>query len=211
MTSRIRFSTARDVIEAFQDLRRISPRPADTVAPLDYARQLLVSRPPTNAILFLAYLLPRREAVWWARQCVGAILGPRSEDDALRAADAWVRAPEEERRLAALAIGTAGEQAQPTTWLALAVGRSGGSVSAPDQKPIVLSPSACAQAVNAAIVLAICGQDPKAIRGWVEACVEAGIRFAEGGEARVVAFRSLDPRSPGAAQRDAKLAQRFEN
>jgi len=210
MTSRVRFSTARDVVEAFKDLRRIAPAPADAAAPLDYARQLLVSRRPIDAILFLAYLLPRREAVWWARQCVGAILGPRGDDDALRAADAWVRAPEEERRRAALAVGMAGDQARATTWLALAVGKSGGSVSAPDQNPIVPSPSACAQAVNAAIVLAICGEDPKVISAWISACGEAGIRFAEGGEARVVAPRPSDLTSPGAAQRDAKLAQRFE-
>jgi hypothetical protein len=171
----------------------------------------LVSPRPIDAILFLAYLLPRREAVWWARQCVGAILGPPGEDEALRAADAWVRAPEEERRRAALAIGMAGEQARATTWLALAVGRSGGSVSAPDQNPIVPPPSACAQAANAAIVLAICGEEPKTIGAWISACVEAGIRFAEGGEARVVAPRSPDAKSWGMAQRDAKLAQRFEN
>ncbi len=187
MSSRVRFSTARDVAEAFRELRRIAPAPGDASTPLDYVRRLLVSRRPIDAIAFLAYLLPRREAVWWARQCVGAILGPRAEDDALRAADAWVRAPEEERRRAALEIGVAGDQELPTTWLALAVGRSGGSVSAPDQKPIIPAPAACAQAANAAIVLAITHGEPRAIAGWVRACVEAGVRFAEGGEARVIA------------------------
>ena len=199
MSSRIRFSTARDVFEAFKDLRRIAPAPGDASAPLDYARRLLVSRRPIDAIMFMAYLLPRREAVWWARQCVGAILGPRAEDEALRAADAWVRAPEEERRRAALDIGTAGDPERATTWLALAVGRSGGSVSAPDQKPIVLPPAACAQAANAAIVLAICGGEPRTIGAWTVACVEAGIRFAEGGDARVTA--------PSPAAADAGLAQ----
>lgn len=210
MSSRIRFAAARDVVEAFPDLRRISPPPTDATAPLDYARQLLTSRRPFDAIAFLAYLLPRREAVWWARQCVGAILGPRSEDEALHAADAWVRAPEEERRRAALAIGMAGDQARATTWLALAVGRSGGSVSAADQKPVVPPPSACGQAANAAIMLAICGEDPKAISAWVGACAEAAIRFAEGGEARVAVPPSRHA-SPGTAPRDAKPAQRFED
>jgi hypothetical protein len=211
MSSRIRFSTARDVVEAFKELRRISPAPDDATAPLDYARQLLASPRPIDAIAFLAYLLPRREAVWWARQCVGAILGPRSEDEALRAADAWVRAPEEERRRAALAIGMAGDQARATTWLALAVGRSGGSVSAADQKAVVPPPYACAQAVNAAIVLAICGEDPKGIGARVRACVDAGVRFAEGGEARMVSLASPDQALTGTASQDAKSAKRFEN
>jgi hypothetical protein len=131
---------------------------------------------------------------------VGAILGARAEDEALRAAEAWVRAPEEERRRAALAVGMAGDQERPTTWLALAAGQSGGSVSAPDQKPIAPAPAACAQAANAAIVLAICVQDPRIIGAWIAACVEAGVRFAEGGEARVIV----------PAAREAPLAPRRE-
>ena len=185
MSSRIRFATARNVFESFVELRRVAPPPADDAPPLDYARRLLGSARPTSAIVFLAYLLPRREAVWWARQCVGAILGPRADDDALRAAEAWVRAPEEESRRSALAIGGAADQALPTTWLALAAAWSGGSMTAPDVKPMAAPAAACAQAANAAIMLAITQSDPKVFRGWIDACVEAGLRFADGGEARV--------------------------
>src|SRR5579864_6955197 len=101
MSSRIRFTTARNVFEAFPDLRPMAPPPADESPPLDYARRLLASPRPAEAIAFLAFLLPRREAVWWARQCVVALLGPSADDAALRAADAWVREPEEQNRLAA--------------------------------------------------------------------------------------------------------------
>jgi hypothetical protein len=186
MSSRIRFSTARDVGAAFPELRRIAPAPDDPSAPLDHVRRLLASRRSIDAVTFLAFVLPRREAVWWARQCVGAILGPSGEDDALRAADAWVRAPEDERRRAALELGAAGDVRRPTTWLARAAGFSGGSVAPPDQTPRPAPPSACAQAAKAAVVLAITQSPPPAIAGWVRACVEAGVRFAEGGEARVV-------------------------
>ena len=185
MSSRIRFATARNVFETFVELRRVAPPPGDDAPPLDYARRLFGSARPTSAIVFLAHLLPRREAVWWARQCVGTILGPSSDDDALRAAEAWVRAPEEENRRAALAIGGAADQAFPTTWLALAAAWSGGSMTAPDVKPMAAPAAACAQAANAAIMLAITQSDPKIVRGWIDACVEAGLRFADGGEARV--------------------------
>jgi hypothetical protein len=186
MSSRIRFVAARDVFAAFPDLRHVAPAPVDDVAPLEYARRLLVSSRPAHAIVFLAYLLPRREAVWWARQCVGAILGSRAEDAALRAAEAWVRAPEEENRRIALEIGGAGDQRLATTWLALAAAWSGGSMCAPDAKPMAPPVSACAKAANAAIVLAISSGDPSAYQRRVAACAEAGIRFAEGGEARVI-------------------------
>ncbi len=207
MSSRIRFSTAQNVFEAFADLRRVAPPPDGECAPLEYARQLLASARPAHAIVFLAYLLPRREAVWWARQCVGAMLGVRAEDAALRAAEAWVRAPEEENRRAALAIGAAGDQSLATTWLALAAAWSGGSMSPPDLKPMAAPPSACAQAANAAIVLAACDGDPLAVMERIVACAEAGVRFAEGGEARVIA-----PRPPEAApaSRPAPLAPRRE-
>jgi hypothetical protein len=208
MSSRIRFATARNVFETFADLRRVAPPPDDEAAPLDYARRLLGSPRPAHAIVFLAYLLPRREAVWWARQCVGAILGPRADDAALRAAEAWVRAPEEENRRAALAIGNASDQSLATTWLALAAAWSGGSMCAPDVKPMAAPASACAKAANAAIVLAACSGDPLAITRWIVACAEAGIRFADGGEARVIAPKSFDAQTP--ASRDAPLARSRE-
>jgi hypothetical protein len=75
MSSRIRFATARNVFEAFPELGRVLAPPADDPAPLDYTRAALSSPRPTDAIIFLAYLLPRREAVWWAIQCVRAMLG----------------------------------------------------------------------------------------------------------------------------------------
>ena len=186
MSSRIRFTTARDVFETFPELGELAPAPVDDAAPLEYARRLLASKPSSKAILFMAHLLPRREAVWWARQCVGAILGRSGEDEALRAAEAWVRAPEEDNRRAALAVGAAGGRRVPTTWLALAAGRSGGSLVAPEHKPMPPQPSACARAANAAIILAITAQQPTAIPPWICACVEAGIRFADGGDAKVI-------------------------
>ena len=202
MSSRIRFSTARSVFEAFGDLRRIGAPPTDDSAPLDYVGALLASPRPINAIVYLAHLLPRREAVWWARQCVSAIQGERADDEAFRIAGAWVQTPDEERRRAAMAIGDAADQRFATTWLALAVGWSGGSIIAAEHTPVLPPPSACAKAANAAIVLAIVQGDPRSIGPWTQACVEAGVRFAEGGEARVVA--------PKPAPRDAPLARSRE-
>jgi hypothetical protein len=204
MSSRIRFATARSVFETFDDLRHVAPAPADECAPLDHARQLLASRSPVDAIAFLAYLLPRREAVWWGRQCVSAILGPRADDAALHAAEDWVRAPDEESRRAALDIGKAGDQRIATTWLALAAGWSGGSLIGPEHPAVLPPQSSCAKSVNAAIVLAACAGDRSAIPQWISACAEAGMRFAEGEELKVIAPKpapiarsvALAPRKP---------------
>lgn len=197
MASRIRFASARNVFEAFPDLRYAAAPPEDKSAPLDYARGLLASPRPTDAIVFLAHLLPRREAVWWALQCVRAMRGPGDDDEAARLADAWVRAPDEDNRRAALAAAGAGDLKAPSTWLAFAVGRSGGSLSPPDQKPTSAPPSACAMAANTAIMMAACAGDPRGVVQRITACAEAGIQFAEGGDATVTGLKAA-PAQPRA-------------
>ena len=199
MSSRIRFASARSVFDAFADLKYAAPSPGDDSAPLDYARALLASPRPTDAIVFIAHLLPRREAVWWAIQCVRAMLGGNADDGALRAADAWVRAPEEDGRNAALAIANAVVQRAPTTWLAFAAAWSGGSMTPPVQKPMAAPPSACAKAAHTAVILAACADDPLGVVRRIAACAEAGIRFADGGDATVIRPRAKAPQARASA------------
>ncbi len=90
---------------------------------------------PSTALVFLAHLLPRREAVWWGCQCVSAVLGAAAKDEGLRLALLWVRDPDETLRREALAFSQAGDLRAATSWLARAAGYSGGSISAPDQPP----------------------------------------------------------------------------
>ena len=198
MPSRVRFTHARDVIDTFAELKFAAAPPSDDAAPLDHARALLASPRPSEAIIFIAHLLPRREAVWWATQCVKAMLGPRADDEAFRAADAWVRTPEEDRRRAALDVANAADRRAPTTWLAFAAGWSGGNLSASDQEPAQPSPAACAMAANAAVMLSVTRGDPVGVADRIRACAEAGVRFAEGGEAAVSAPAPVASRS-GAA------------
>jgi hypothetical protein len=189
MTSRIRFAEAADVYDAFPGLERYAPRPSAPMAPLDHARGLLGSPRPSTALAFLAHLLPRREAVWWGCQCVSAALGAEAKDDGLRLALQWVRDPDETLRREALVLGEAGDLKSPTIWLARAVGHSGGSVAPPDQPPRPPNPDACALAVNAAVVLAVTRAPSPLIQPWIGECVQAGLRFAMGEDARVMAPR----------------------
>ncbi len=187
MTSRIRFANAAVVFDTFPRLELYSVKPSGTVEPLDHARTLAASSRPTTALAFLAHLLPRREAVWWGCQCVSAVLGETANDEGLRLARLWVRAPDEIVRRAALEFSQASDLRKPTSWLARAVGYSGGSILAVDQPISPPPPDACALAVNAAIVLATTAQAPLLILPWMRACAEAGARFAEGDELRVAA------------------------
>jgi hypothetical protein len=194
MSSRIRFVSARNVFEAFPELGRVLAQSADDSTPRVYAHAALSGPRPTDAIIFLAYLLPRREAVWWAIQCVRAMLGSSADDAALSAADAWVRAPEDDSRRAALAAFDARNQRTATTWLAFAAGWSGGSVTPPDQDPMPAPPAACAQGVHTAVILAACAGDPLGVVDRLRTCAEAGIRFADGGDAKVQALEAAESR-----------------
>jgi len=185
MPSRIRFTSARSVFEAFPDLSYVATRPANDIDPLNHARALLGSPRPSDAVLFISHLLPRREAVWWAAQCVRALLGAGATDEALGAAEVWVRTPEDDNRRAALSAANDSDRRKPTTWLAFAAGWSGGSLLPADQKPVPPPAGACAMAANTAIMMAVAAGDPRAVVDRIEACAEAGVRFASGGEPTV--------------------------
>ncbi|HEY5206789.1 MAG TPA: hypothetical protein VIJ63_19660 [Roseiarcus sp.] len=185
MPSRIRFASAHGVFDAFPDLSYVAARPANDVDPLAHARALSASSRPNDAILFMSHLLPRRESVWWAIQCVRALAAGNDTDEALRAAETWVRTPEDDNRRAALLIANDSDRRKPTTWLAFAAGWSGGSILPTDQKPVPPPAGACAMAANSAIMLAIAAGDPRAVVDRIEACAEAGVRFASGGEPTV--------------------------
>lgn len=180
--SRMRFTTARDVFDAFPAARDdIDAEPTDD-GPLAYLRTLMDSETPEDAVAFCAYLLPRRESVWWACQCVRSLNSPRKppEEDALAAAESWVREPEEEHRQRALQLGTLNERSAPTTWLALAAAWSGGSMMLEDQ-PVVLSPAhLTAKAVRAAVLTALARIPVKQRRDRMNDCLEQGLRLAKG-------------------------------
>jgi hypothetical protein len=182
MPSRIRFTSALSVFEAFPDLSYVATRPGGDIDPLDHARALLRSSRPSDAIFFLSHLLPRRETVWWAIQCVRTFVGESGADEALRAAEAWVRTPDDENRRSALAVANACDRRKPTKWLAFAAGWSGGSILPSDQQPVAAPAGACAMAANTAIMQAVAAGDSRGIRPRIIACAEAGIRFASGGE-----------------------------
>ena len=118
------------------------------------------------------------------RQCV-RVPDPNPEDDALMAAESWVRAPEETTRRQAPSLGWSLDARKATTWRALAAGQSGGNLAPEDGRRVPPPPQATAQSVKAAVILAVARTPTETQFVWLSACVEGGIRFAEGGHAKV--------------------------
>lgn len=82
-------------------------------SPDDYLARLDRHGLYTDAYLFLAHWLPRREAVWWGCQCAWHVFRPMPpEPDAagLVAAVHWVLDPSDANRRAVEAAAAAGEQ-----------------------------------------------------------------------------------------------------
>jgi hypothetical protein len=180
MAQRLRFSTARDLFEAFPAaLDDMSARPSDC-ASLQFLMDLLASPTPEDAVTFSAYLLGVRETVWWGHQCLHMIPDKLGQDDLrmMALAEDWVRRPEEPQRVAALAEAMACERKTPGVWIALAAGWSGGSMSGPDEPPAPPPPFLTPRAINAGVLAGLARVDREARAATLAAFIDMGIRLA---------------------------------
>jgi hypothetical protein len=180
--SRVRFATARALAEAFPEvLQKIGVAPTDQ-PPVDFAKALCSAGKLPDAVAFCAYLLPRREAVWWGCGSARALAVDVAQNGAagLPAAEAWVYQPDDHHRQAALEIGTKGDQNDPGIWLALAAGWSGGfQVLGNQQVPI--PPYMTARAVRIAILLSAARAAGAERLARLRSCIAEGIKLAETG------------------------------
>jgi hypothetical protein len=158
MSQRLRFSSARDLFDAFPTASDdIAALPADRPS-LDFLAELVAGPTPEDGITFCAYLLSKREAVWWAHQCLDNVAELLSDEDRdmLALAESWVRYPEEDQRCAVLDAGMAGTAKTPGVWVALAAGWSGGSMLPTDAvAPVEAPPYLTPKAVNAGVLSAL--------------------------------------------------------
>ncbi len=181
--SLVRFATAEALFETFPELsQKISAKPSEQ-SPIEFLRGLVTTGKIDDAVTFCSYLLPRREAVWWACGCARASSGHIAEDRAagLLAAEAWVKEPDDERRQAALEIGTRGHCDDPLTWVALAAGWAGGFLVSGPHHSIPMPQYMTARATRTAILISALSVKWDQRPAYLQACVADGTRLAENG------------------------------
>jgi hypothetical protein len=179
--SLVRFATARALTETFpKAVTGLQTEPTDD-PPIAFVQKLSAQGKLQDAMTFCAYLLPRREAVWWACGCARSLLGDIRQNEAggLLAAEAWVHEPDEEHRLAALAIGKGSDSNHPFTWLALAAGWSGGLLAPHPERPVPMPHYMTARAVRIAVILCVGSLKTDARLPSLRACVADGVKLAE--------------------------------
>lgn len=184
--SRLRFTTAREVFETYPSALKLVGAAPTGEPPLAFLTKLTQGPDPKAAISYCAFLLPRRETVWWAVQTLHALRkGAGRPDTALAAAEAWVRDPSDATRRAALAAGEAGDAEEASTWAAWAAGYSGGSVVATHAVPC--PPDLTAKMARIAVLTALHKLPREESAAALRNCVEACIRLAndDGGKTQV--------------------------
>jgi hypothetical protein len=141
-----------------RELLRPEHSPRQYIDALDKAGHL------PDAARFLAFALPRREAVWWATQCVRQIPALVTDEKAiaaLAAAEQWAADPTDEKRRAAFAAAETAGFDKPAACAALAAFLSEGSMAPPNLQSVPAPPHAGPAAAATAVVLAALSIEPQ--------------------------------------------------
>ena len=181
--SRVRFATAQAVFETFPELAEKIAGPAGNQPPIDFLKRLAADGRIGEAVTFCAYLLPRREAVWWACGCVRMLSADLAKDQAagLLAAESWVRQPDDAHRQDALEIGTRGDGKDAVTWLARAAGWSGGFRNSSQNRQDPIAPFMTARAVRIAVLFSAAKTSGAERLERMQTCIAEGIKLAQNG------------------------------
>ncbi len=158
--SRIELKAARQIFDRFPFPDDIRALLTGQPTALEFFNSLVAQKKHQPAVTFLAFALPKKEAVLWAALCAklaggpnGAPLPPK-QAAALQAAQRWVQNPTDENRRAAYPAAEAATFGTPAGCAALAAFLSGGSLAPPDLTAIPPPEYACGQTAGHAVIVA---------------------------------------------------------
>jgi hypothetical protein len=153
----LRFSTARQVIDAFPNLRGEFPGSNLELDPFAFIDSLIAQGGVRRAMAFCAFVLPRRDAVQWVCQALRQQPQQPSGTDAtlLQLVEEWLKKPTEATRRAALDSGMDDPLKGACAWAALAAGWSGGNLSPNAEQPVPPPQHLTGHAVNVGLTLLV--------------------------------------------------------
>lgn len=156
----------------------------DQLSPDGFLDLLIEAGKFVDAIRVLVFALPKREAVWWAAQCVRASLPPDAPPktiEALKSAEAWVYKPTEENRWAAKEAAERAGLEKPAGWPGMGAFWSGGSMVPAHLPQMAPAPAFTANAAAGAILMAAALDDPTRVMDLYKLSIDDGIDIANGG------------------------------
>ncbi|WP_051955903.1 DUF6931 family protein [Beijerinckia mobilis] len=178
--SRIRFVTVRDLYAVFPTAAVDVGIEANDEASQAFVERLAGKGEARAALSYCAYLLARREAIWWACCCVRqTALRQPYEVRCLEAAEAWVYEPNERLRLHALELAAHESKTVAATWIVQAVAWSGGNISSTIGYHIEPPAQGTGQAVRGAVLIAATGLGDRR-EAVQDEWIRMALRFASG-------------------------------
>jgi hypothetical protein len=162
--------------------------PSEEASPAEFLEELVGAKRLDEAVKFVAFGLPAREAVWWACVCARMELQEQTPEPvlaALHAAEIWVRKPTDEHRRAAMVRAQAAKFESPAAWAAVAAFWSSGSMAPPDLPAVPAAPHLLGVAVLGAVTLAAVLDTPERADERRERYIAAAVNIANGGNGNV--------------------------
>src|SRR5262249_23324557 len=133
-----------------------------------------------DAIRFLAFALPRREAVWWGSLCIRLAAGEAlslEAQTALRPVVRWVLEPGEVHRHEAEAVAS---NETPHGYLARAVAWTGGSLTQAPLPAVPPSPQLSPRAIGGAVMMSAVAAPPAKIQERMRHFLVLGVHVSHG-------------------------------
>jgi hypothetical protein len=157
-------TTLRDLCERAKLGEEAKALLKDEYTPRQFLELLIGKELFLDAIRFLAYVLPKREAVGWGCLCVRHSLGtedPSKISETHVAVERWVSNPDEGNRRAAKAAVDKEGLESPSASLALAAFFSGGSIAPANLEPVAPADHLTPQFVAGAIIVSAVKDQPE--------------------------------------------------
>jgi len=162
-----------------------------SLGPKEYIEAMAKAGQHIDAIKFLAHLLPRREAVWWAWMCARREAGPNPEPEiavALEATETWIGEPTDQNRRAAMQAAEAASFETAAGCAALAAFLSGGSLAPPELPEVAPPRFVAARAVFGSLVLSAVSVQPERAPERFRRFLAYGLELAD----RIKLWESLE-------------------
>ena len=178
---KVEAAKAAEILELYESSEQAGALLQDDMAPDAFLEALLKEELVEEAISFLAYALPGREAIWWGVRCVRAVSPAELQDEetaALEAVDTWLAEPSDENRRAAFTAAEAATYGTPAGCIALAVFFTEGSMSPVDCPEVPVGEGFCARTVAAAVHLSSVAYEPLKASETARGFVDLGIEVA---------------------------------
>jgi len=150
---------------------------------LESARALVKAGLTEDAVSVLAQSLSRRGAAWWACRVARLEAGgsPTTKElRALKAAEAWVRQPEQLKAYAAQDASNVAGLANPSGCAALAAFLAGESIAPPHLDPLPPLPHLAGMAAAGAVKLAAARRAPAEPKQELLRMIDTGFAIASG-------------------------------